>query len=418
VHRRRCYALGAWLAIVGCTASQQDNRAADRDRATESARSTGVPPMPPGIACQTMGTPQLPPAVTSIVLRTSSGTVVPRSAIGARPLLAPICPAGTVPGAVAGVAHPAPPGQPAIRYPKGNPLLSGRERIVLPDHAGGALTETVRSEPVLYSINELYSLDNASASQTPPTPTVATSVCDGDWHPQDGVCYYYGASGGSRTVDGAGMVLSVERPRFVSSPDVIGHTLNEISVQGGPQNGNIVELGWSVSSDQFGDNDPHLFVYRWTSWGDDHDCYNYQCGWIQSSNVYYPGQNLSALIGKQVFVGYAHYHGGWWAWFDGEWLGYFPDAIWKSQLTKATLVQWFGEVATGKGAPPGTEMGNGKLPGDQAAAAMTNICDLDIANWTCTDRSPLPLYLRAKPGEYEIESTGDGSVRYGGPGHP
>jgi len=105
------------------------------------------------------------------------------------------------------------------------------------------------------------------------------------------------------------MTMSVNRPVYDDSGGA-GHSLDEIAVQGGPKNGNIVELGWLVSTDQNGDADPHIFVFHWKNWQG--TCYN-GCGWQQYSNTYYPGQNIGSLVGLFVAGGdaawgdYQHY---------------------------------------------------------------------------------------------------------------
>jgi hypothetical protein len=82
----------------------------------------------------------------------------------------------------------------------------------------------------------------------------------------------------------------VERGSVIRRPD-----------WGGPKNGNIVELGWLVSTDQSGDADPHIFVFHWKNWQG--TCYN-GCGWQQYSNTYYPGQNIGSLVGREIYIGY------------------------------------------------------------------------------------------------------------------
>ena len=129
-----------------------------------------------------------------------------------------------------------------------------------------------------------------------------------------GACYYYGPASYARTADGGGMTVRIERPAFHGD----GHSLNELSVQGGEDHGNIIELGWNVSSSQYHDSDPHLFVYHWINWAG--TCYD-TCGWHQYSPTYFPGMNLAALTGHAVYNGYVHFEGNWWAWFDNQWLG-------------------------------------------------------------------------------------------------
>jgi len=230
---------------------------------------------------------------------------------------------------------------------------------------------------------------------------------------RNNACFYYGSAGLTRSADGGGMTFSVDRPVYVNTGGE-GHTLNEISVQGGANNGNIVELGWTVSTDQNGDADPHIFVFHWLNWAP--TCYN-GCGWQQVSNTYYPGQNIAGLVGYEIYVGYVFYGGNWWAWFNGQWLGYFPGTLWQGAFSKAAVIQWFGEVATNNGVPPKTQMGDGVLPPPRTAAHMFTLCDVDAKKWACLIRDQQQLGLPAVARYYDIKRTGHGDTRYGGPGN-
>jgi hypothetical protein len=234
-------------------------------------------------------------------------------------------------------------------------------------------------------------------------------ACDGVSY--FGSCYYYASAAFRRTADGGGMTMSVERPNYVSGESG-GHTLNEIAIQGGAGDGNIVELGWNVSSDQYGDSNPHLFVFHWIDWNP--TCYD-GCGWQQYSGTYFPGMDLSQVVGRQVYVGYVFFQGNWWAWFDNQWLGYFPGSEWGGKYTRSELIQWFGEVASSNGVPPRTDMGNGRLPPDAAAATMFTLCDVDAPAWVCWYRD-MQVLGSTVPAYYDIARTGFGATRYGGPG--
>lgn len=207
------------------------------------------------------------------------------------------------------------------------------------------------------------------------------------------------------------MTNSIDSPAYVNTGGS-GHTLNEIAVQGGPNNGNIVELGWLVSSDQEGNNNPHIFVFHWKNWVG--TCYD-GCGWQQWSNTYHPGMDIGGALGKQVYIGYVLYQGNWWAWFDDQWMGYFPGSEWSGQYTKTSLIQWFGEVASANGIPPQTQMGDGQLPAAANAASMATLCDVDAKAWVCWYRDQQSL-SRTVAKYYDISRVAFGATRYGGPG--
>jgi hypothetical protein len=220
-------------------------------------------------------------------------------------------------------------------------------------------------------------------------------------------CYYYAGASDLRTAQGGGLTTTVEKP-IVFGP---GHSLGEMSVQGGPNEGNIVEIGWNVSPSQYGNGDPHLFVFHWLNWVP--TCYG--CNWVQYSNTYYPNMDLSSFVGHSVYNGYVYYQGNWWGWFNDQWVGYFPGSLWKPPFTTSTQVQWFGEVGTENGVPPRDQMGDGLFPSNPAAAPISTMCDVDAAAWVCFYYDQQSLY-QPTPRYYGVLHTGFGAIRYGGPG--
>lgn len=281
---------------------------------------------------------------------------------------------------------------------KGNPLLAPDPEREYLRYQGRELEEFVRRHVRAFA--EVYK--RSSGPDDPPG-------CDGvAWF---GSCYYYGSAAFSTTADGGGMTNSIDNPAYVNTGGS-GHTLDEIAVQGGANNGNIVELGWLVSSDQEGNNNPHIFVFHWKNWAG--TCYD-GCGWQQWSNTYHPGMDIGTAVGKQVYIGYVFYQGNWWAWFDDQWMGYFPGSEWNGQYTKTSLIQWFGEVASANGIPPQTNMGDGQLPAATSAATMTTLCDVDAKAWVCWYRDQQSL-SRTVAKYYDISRVAFGATRYGGPG--
>jgi Neprosin len=310
----------------------------------------------------------------------------------------PLCPEGQVPVVKElGIERQVP--------SKGNPLL--RPRPGAENQPNAVAPGDVRSFRDIYRSRPAQRGGGALAPPGPAGPEAP--ACAGV--PSFGSCYYYASAGFTRTADGGGMTMSIDRPAYDNSGGS-GHALDEIAVQGGPNNGNIVELGWLVSSDQNGDSDPHIFVFHWKNWNQ--TCYN-GCGWQQYSNTYFPGQNIKALLGREVYIGYVFYRGNWWAWFDNQWLGYFPGTEWNNSYTKSALLQWFGEVASQNGVPPKTQMGDGVLPPSSKAAHMFTLCDVDAKAWICWYRDQQSLTATV-PKYYDIGRVGFGDTRDGGPG--
>lgn len=305
-----------------------------------------------------------------------------------QPLLKPLCPEGEVP--VVKEFRPRDDG-----LMKGNPLIAPERRSSAPPQ-----------RKVFRNFRDVYGARGRRKTPPPPGPPPA---CDGIW--QDGACYYYGSAAFTRIADGGGMTTAIQRPQYIDTGGA-GHSLNEISIQAGANNSDIVELGWLVSSDQYGDSDPHIFVFHWI--GGVPQCYD-GCNWQQYSSTYHPGQNIGPLVGREVYNGYVLYEGNWWAWFDNQWLGYFPGSEWNGKFTKSALIQWFGEVSSLNGIPPKTDMGTGTLPPSGNAAHMFTLCDVDAQAWICWYRDQQSLN-RTIPADYDIQRVGFGETRYGGPG--
>jgi neprosin-like protein len=355
----------------------------------------------PGFTCVARAATLKVPRVNLLALRGYRGEsqILPKAR-----RLSPVCKAGQVPLAVAKFRGNNP------RFGKGNPLIGNYSGggAGFAAMRGEALGAFVRRNLIMPFDQVYWKRNNRSSARAPKAPD--PPGCNGVM--TSGSCYYYGSAAISLTADGAGMTEQIERPAYVNTGGGAGHTLNEISVQGGPSDGNIVELGWSVSTDQFGDADPHMFIFHWINWAP--TCYN-TCGWNQVSATYFPGMNLSALVGQNVYIGYVHNNGAWWAWFNDQWLGYFLDAEWGGAYTQNDISQHFGEVSSANGIPPQTAMGDGQFPASAAAANMATLCSVDATAWVCWYRDNQALGA-THPAYYDILRTGYGAVRYGGPG--
>lgn len=349
----------------------------------------------PEYKCVPRATAAQPPARLSPVFR-SGGKVNEKEY---RPVaLSALCPVGQA-------AVPTSTRESFTKIPKGNPLIGPiTDEQDFARDPGAVVRKSVRPFKEVYSRGRGQNHYLTAALRPNPPPG-----CDGvAWF---GSCYYYGSAALTRTADGGGMTMAIKRPTYVSTGGG-GHTLDELAVQGGPGNGNIIELGWNVSSDQYGDTNTHLFVYHWKNWVG--TCYD-GCGWQQYSGTYFPGMSLNNIIGREVYIGYVYYQGNWWAWFDNQWLGYFPGSEWSGAYTRSEMLQWFGEVSSSNGIPPRTDMGDGLFPANASAATNYTLCDVDAHAWVCWYRD-LQVLSATRPLDYDIARTGFGRVRYGGPG--
>lgn len=357
------------------------------------SRLTAAPQESPSVACvKRTATAKPPPFPAGPIPRPKGGKSYEEpKVVESRSLLRPVCPEGEVPAIKEHRAT-------KDGLMKGNPLIAPEKRVERP----GVLPE----RKIFRKFRDVY---GPQGRRGPPPPPPGPPACDGIW--QDGACYYYGSAGFVRNADGGGMTTVIARPEYVNTGGS-GHSLNEIAIQAGENNGDIVELGWLVSSDQYGDSDPHIFVYHWI--GGVGQCYD-GCNWQQYSSTYHPGQNIGALVGREVYNGYVFYEGNWWAWFDNQWLGYFPGSEWNGKFTKSALIQWFGEVASLNGIPPKTDMGTGVFPPSNSAAHMFTLCDVDAKAWVCWYRDQQSLN-RTVVKYYDIQRVGFGETRYGGSG--
>jgi hypothetical protein len=311
-------------------------------------------------------------------------------------LSVPLCPQGQVP-----VARPAVP-----NVPKGNPLFGPVERRTedffrAPEEQRKVIRDSLRP------MDEVYY--EHPGGKRPRKPLADPPGCNGS--PYYGSCFYYASAAYARRADGGGMTATIERPAYDGSGGP-GHTLDEIAVHGGSALGDIVEVGWNVSTSQYSDANPHLFVFHWINSGP--TCYD-ACNWQQYSTTYFPGMDLSTLVGREAYLGYVYFQGNWWAWFDNQWLGYFPGSEWSGAYTNNDLIQWFGEVASLNGIPPHTDMGNGVLPGQGTPARNSTLCDVNAGDWVCWVRNQQSLGATF-PAYYDVQTIGFGAAGYGGPG--
>jgi hypothetical protein len=240
-----------------------------------------------------------------------------------------------------------------------------------------------------------------AAGHRPQPP--AGPQCDGTF--EYGICYYWAGAVDTRTDEGGGYTMTIEKPTVTGA----GHSIEETYVSGGPGNNDAVEIGTGVFA---GNPDPELYVYHWINGNT--TCYN-GCGWQQISNTYYPGEYLPGMVGKSVYNGYVYYQGYWYAWFNDQWLGRFPGSLWSGQFQNSQVVYWFGEVATSNGVPPLTQMGNGLFASNTHAAPMSTLCDVNVKAWLCYYYDQQSLY-QTDPNFYTVAHTGFGAMRLGGPG--
>lgn len=234
-------------------------------------------------------------------------------------------------------------------------------------------------------------------------------------------CYRYAGSmmsGLTDDSDGIGATVLVSKP-YKNTSDDPGHTLVELSAQ--DTSSNIVEVGWRVAEDEYGDSNPHLFAYWWVNGtGQGYDAAN----GFQNVAGCNPcaGGSLSAAINtnKQFGIQYFASCGvgctpGWWLSYNGNYIGVYPSTGWTSPtFTAADRVDAFGEVA-GAYTDTCTDMGSGHAGG---GANSTLIQNLDLPGSTdAEDFDNAGNLYQTASAAWNVVGTADTSIRPGGPGY-
>jgi hypothetical protein len=206
----------------------------------------------------------------------------------------------------------------------------------------------------------------------------------------------------------------------VSTSDTGGHSISQLwASQGSGSSLATVETGWIVDPGWWRDGYPHLFEFHT---GDDyqdaqHDCYN-ACGFVGSSgSPIVVGERLPTN-GSQAVFGTELYNSNWWLYYGGYWYGYIPqsDTSWNGNpLISVQTAEAGGEVSTGLGQCPSTQMGNGTW-GHKSGSGTVNWAELLNTNGY-SYLAPSYYYQEGtKLYDLGAEKPAQGGFQYGGPG--
>ena len=213
----------------------------------------------------------------------------------------------------------------------------------------------------------------------------------------------YHREGPATTAAGARALMTIHRPTLASDEY---HSLAELAITSADQK-QIVEVGWTVDRNLYGDSLPRLFVFHWVDGMA--TCYN-ACGFVQSGQAE-PGMVFPTGAQQWPFaINHETNPGRWWITVGFSIVGYFPDSLWDGNFTKPGYVQVFGEVA-GNDPTPCTDMGTGVFPTSTTGALINqvNLLPLPGPAVNLTAQTSTPDY-------YKTIKTGPRSLRYGGPG--
>jgi hypothetical protein len=223
----------------------------------------------------------------------------------------------------------------------------------------------------------------------------------------------------SKGVTGLWAAQTNEQPYIDYSESVAGaHSIGQLwgsNEVGGAGCNSTSEIGWSESAGQFGDVNPHLFIFGFDCGVSLGYAYVGSGNWVQSSSVVFPN---STLTHNDVFHIYGTHLAGnnWWFYYDGQWVGYIPQGAWKNHFPWVVKrLTAGGEVATPNYSTC-TDMGYGGLFGSHPWAAMFREVWYEYENNTKTGNANL-YGASSDPSSYSTGNwVGGYQFRYGGPG--
>jgi len=291
--------------------------------------------------------------------------------------------------APAGVATAADPGQPPPLLPWGakpHPIkvgVRGADSRELAAAGASAANDDLTGQVTSFG---------SKGRAQPPMPPSAAKRAEGPY-------YLYAKGEQTGTLDGAAALMTIARPTVAETD---WHSLAEIALRSADLK-QVVEVGWTVDRFTNRDEETHLFVYHWVDGKE--TCYN-GCGFVPLAGASIaPGATLAVDVLKPF--GIQHSGTAWWIAYDSEWIGSFPDDLWKGVYVQAGQVQVYGEV-TAATATPCTQMGNGKLPVDTAAAQINSV--------SFVQGPAVALAVSTTASRYPVVASASGrTFRYGGP---
>lgn len=225
--------------------------------------------------------------------------------------------------------------------------------------------------------------------------------------PTPGCFMYAGKDSNGYTSDGAFVDLQVNNPFRWSTEG--GHTLAEIAVRS-TDGAQTVEVGWTKDGSQ----NPALFAGSWTN--NTFNGYNGTGGFINAVGCSpCVGASISGAVGTSKTFAIQHFGAptnAWWAAYDGNWIGAWPDSLWTSPtFVGSTWSQVFGEIATSVTSTPCGDMGNGvKTSGTGATASNYGLVNGSVTGaWNGT--------IQTNGTYYDVANASSTSMEYGGPGY-
>ncbi|KAI3876449.1 hypothetical protein MKW92_039878 [Papaver armeniacum] len=160
---------------------------------------------------------------------------------------------------------------------------------------------------------------------------------------------------------------------------------------------------FSVNKSLYGDEEPRIFVY-WTA---DHfnstGCYNIQCsGFVQTTSKISFGSsfnNLSIFHGTQYSADFIMFKdkltGNWWVQVQGIDVGYWPHFLFKQLSTKATRIDFGGQISNTK---PNmrhtkTQMGSGHFSSEEGFGISSYFLGVKVFDGNYEAKVPETVFM-------------------------
>lgn len=221
------------------------------------------------------------------------------------------------------------------------------------------------------SLDEFFAKNRAPT--VPPTRAAATDVAtDVIAPPHVGPTANHQYAYAYRWVTNWGAETSISIPSQTTELNS-EFSLGQIWVVAGSGAGTqTLEGGIQHYRDLYGDFNPHLFIYSTRgNYAPGTGCYNNTCGdFVQVSSTWFPAMVLGPVSvpgGAQYSVNFhwakAGDTGSWWLSVNGEWMGYYPRALYTAAINHAALIEYGGEIIDNRngGRHTMTDMGTGSF---------------------------------------------------------
>lgn len=226
--------------------------------------------------------------------------------------------------------------------------------------------------------------------------------------PNDGGCYaWVGANQANNnhfSATGVQADFSQGNPVCTSG---CGHSIVEFMVSDAT-NKNTIEYGWGV---QPGATKPTIGIGLWAN-GKPLDA---NANFVSENSTLKPGSAVTPGAIGTFKIWFNPATGRWNLYYNGTWLGFFPESVFTSRGTSYTSIGWlqvFGEVVQPSLNVGHMQMGNGVL-GSQAGSASVSNYQLINAN---VPAQLTGFFVDAKSSFYDQGNTSSTGFTYGGPG--